>query len=241
MRDCLVIIPAFNEEENIKNVLKEILGAGLDIDILVINDGSTDRTQAAARAEGKVEVVSLPFNLGYGNALQTGFKYAVARGYQYVIQFDADGQHDPDDLRVILAMLRTGRADIIIGSRFLGRSSYKVGLLKKTAISIFRFLIKISTGVKITDPSSGLQGLTYKVFNYYAKMGNFPPDYPDADILIQMVLSKFRVCEFPANIRERNHGKSMHIGLKPVFYFVKMLVSIIVVLLRPRTIAGGTG
>lgn len=238
MKECLVIIPAFNEEHNIKKVLKEILEAGLDIDILVVNDGSTDRTQSAAGAAGKVKIVSLPFNLGYGNALQTGFKYAVANGYQYVIQFDADGQHDTDDLRVILSMLKSERADIIIGSRFLGRSTYKVGFLKKTAIYIFRFLIRISTGIKITDPSSGLQGLTYRVFEYYAQMGNFPPDYPDADILIQMILSKYRVCEFPANIRVRNHGAGMHAGLKPVFYIIKMMVSIIVVLLRPRSMEG---
>ena len=241
MTDCLIIIPAYNEEHNIKKVLEDLRESGLDLDILVVNDGSTDRTETIIRAERtkQTDIVSLPFNLGYGGALQAGFKYAVSRGYKYVIQFDADGQHDTGDIKVILSMLRSGRADIIIGSRFLGRSSYKVGFLKKIAFLVFRFLIKVSTGVKITDPSSGLQGLTYRAFEYYSKMGNFPPDYPDADILIQMILSKYRVCEFPANIRERNHGKSMHAGLKPIFYFIKMLVSIIVVLLRPRITVGG--
>lgn len=232
--DCLVLIPAFNEERNIGRVLKEIRSLNIDLDIVVINDGSRDKTAAVVEEEGE-KVITLPFNLGYGGALQTGFKYAAAMGYNYIVQFDADGQHDPGDIPIIINQLRTGLPDIVIGSRFLGNGSLSTGLMKKSAISVFRFLIKISTGVRITDPTSGLQGLTNRAFSYYAALGNYPEDFPDADTLIYMILSGYRVNEVPANMRERMSGKSMHVGFKTIFYFVKMLVSILVVLLREKT------
>jgi glycosyltransferase involved in cell wall biosynthesis len=207
------------------------------MDILVINDGSKDNTEKVAQDE-KVMIISHPYNLGYGGALQTGYKYAVMAGYKYVIQIDGDGQHDTEDIRLIIEMMRAG-SDIVIGSRFLGRGSYKTGFLKIIAIKIFRLIINISTKVKITDPSSGLQGLSRRTFCYYAKMGNFPPDYPDADILIQMIINGYKIVEFPANIKERIHGTSMHAGLRPVVYFFKLLVSILVVLLRQKSVVEG--
>lgn len=236
-RDILLIIPAFNEEKNIGKVLAEIQSCyNQRIDILVIDDGSTDNTLYAVSKAG-ADAIALPYNLGYGGALQTGFKYAVKKDYQYVIQFDGDGQHDSEDIETIIDLLINKHADIVIGSRFLGRGNFQAGRMKKIAIAIFRSIIKITTGLKMTDPSSGLQGLSREAFSYYAKMGNFPPDYPDADILIQMILNGYKIKEFPANIRIRNHGTSMHAGLKPVLYFMKMLVSIMVVLLRSRSIA----
>lgn len=233
--EYLLIIPAFNEEKNIKNVLAEIQSCYNYIDILVVNDGSTDNTLRSVQ-EVKVDIISLPYNLGYGGALQTGFKYAMNKDYRYVIQFDGDGQHDPKDIETIIELLTNGHADIAIGSRFLGRGNFKTGYMKKIAIAIFRLIIRITTGVKITDPSSGLQGLSRDAFIFYAKMGNFPTDYPDADILIQMILNGYKLKEFPANIRIRNHGTSMHAGLRPILYFMKMLVSIMVVLLRYKSV-----
>lgn len=234
--NLLLIIPAFNEGKNIKKVLAEIRSCyDHHLDILVIDDGSTDNTLSAA-SEAGTDIIALPYNLGYGGALQTGFKYAVKKDYQYAIQFDGDGQHDPEDIKTIIDLLLNKHADIVIGSRFLGRGNFQAGWMKKIAIAMFRSIIKITTGIKITDPSSGLQGLSREAFGYYAKMGNFPPDYPDADILIQMILNGYKIKEFPANIRIRNHGTSMHVGLKPLLYFMKMLVSIMVVLLRSRSI-----
>lgn len=238
MKSCLVIIPAYNEEKNIGKVIAEIRELELAVDILVVNDGSSDRTDEAVTA-AKTLLLNLPYNLGYGGALQTGFKYAVNKGYSYVITFDADGQHDPQDIITILKILKERKSDIVIGSRFLGRGNFETGILKKIAIQIFRWIIRFSTGFSITDPSSGLQGLSRRVYTYYAAMGNFPADYPDADVLIQMLLNKYKVVEFPANIRMRVHGKSMHRGLRPLYYFVKMLVSILVVLLRPKKTVEG--
>jgi glycosyltransferase involved in cell wall biosynthesis len=228
--DCLVLIPAFNEANNITGVLRGIRNLKMGLDILVINDGSTDNTPAAVEEAGE-RVINLCHNLGYGGALQTGFKFATSKGYQYVIQFDADGQHDPQDIPIILEQLRTGSADIVVGSRFLGKS-FKIGFFKQMAIILFRFIIIISTGSKITDPTSGLQGLTKQVFSHFAITANYPEDFPDADTLISSMLLGFRVTEIPANIRVRSTGQSMHTGFRTVFYLLKMLISISVVLMR---------
>lgn len=236
MHNCLIIIPAHNEEKNISNVLTEIQKHNPDVDILVINDGSGDKTAEIVMNMG-IKIINVPYNLGYGGALQTGFKYAVNQEYKYVIQFDGDGQHDSEDIKTIVELLVNVDTDIVIGSRFLGRGNFQTGCMKRIAIAIFRFIIKTTTGVKITDPSSGLQGLSRDAFAFYANMGNFPSDYPDADILIQMILNGYNVTEIPANIRVRNHGTSMHAGLRPILYFMKMLVSIMVVLLRHKSVA----
>jgi len=238
MFDTLVIIPAHNEERSITRVLREIYNLNLDADILVVNDGSTDRTAEIIREE-KCNIITLPYNIGYGGALQTGFKYAVARGYDFVVQFDSDGQHDPQDIVIIMDKLKNNEADIVIGSRFKGKGTLKTGFMKKTAISLFRLLIKMFAKTAITDPTSGLQGLTRPVFGYYSARGNFPGDYPDADVLIHMLRCGFRVVEFPANICTRDAGRSMHSGLKPVFYFFKVILSIIVVLLREKIFKEG--
>lgn len=236
--NCLVIIPAYNEEKNITQVLHSIQALPVSFDIVVVNDGSADQTGILA-AQANVEVINLFYNLGYGAALQTGFKYAASKNYSYVIQFDADGQHDPKDILTLYNSLVSGQWDIVIGSRFLNQASASISLPKKFAISIFRFLIWLFTKTWITDPTSGLQGLDKKVFHYYAQMGNFPEDFPDADTLIQMLFRKCKVTEIPAHIRPRNYGQSMHSGLKSLYYFVKMLVSILVVLLRAVFHKGG--
>jgi len=238
MFKALIIIPAYNEERNIGKVLAGIRDLKIDADVLVVNDGSTDKTEEIALREN-AKVISLPYNLGYGSALQTGFKYAVLNEYDYIIQFDGDGQHDPENIKVIINQLLTGEADIVIGSRFLGNCSYNIGYMKKIAIALFRLLIKKLGKAVITDPTSGLQGLTRNVFKYYSMKGNFPSDYPDADILIHMIRCKYRVREIPANIRQRDNGKSMHSGLKPIYYFVKVLLSILVVVLRDKISSRG--
>lgn len=230
--NVLIIIPAFNEEKNILTVLRELSTTSTSCDVLVVDDGSKDATASVARDEGAT-VINHLFNIGYGGALQTGFKYAVLFDYDYVIQFDADGQHSPEDINEILSKLKTNSCDIVIGSRFLTPTS-KIGLMKGIAIRCFRYLIKHFTGATITDPTSGLQGLNRKVFSYYAKMGNYPEDFPDADTLIHMLRKKYSVCEIPANMRDRMSGNSMHIGLKALYYFFKMLVSIVVVVIRDK-------
>lgn len=229
----LIIIPAYNEEKNIGDVITNLRGYNYDIDIIVINDASKDHTEHVVLEKGE-KIINHFYNLGYGGALQTGFKYAVEKGYQYVIQFDGDGQHDPKDLQRIIETLKTGYYDIVIGSRFLEKNSFQRSLAKKVAIAIFQMIIRVSTGVKITDPTSGLQGLTRNAFCYYSRMGNFPDDFPDADTLIHMLKRNYRVKEVPAYMKNRRYGQSMHSGLKSIYYTFKMLISISVVLVRAK-------
>lgn len=233
MSKTIIIIPAYNEEKNIAAVLRDIKGKNLGADILVIDDGSLDRTKEIAMSEG-VNVISHLYNLGYGAALQTGFKYSIKNGYDFVVQFDGDGQHDPDELLPMINELKKNDADIIIGSRFLGKGNFKMGILKKTVVSFMKFLIKLSTGYRVTDPTSGFKGLSGRTFGYYGQRENFPQDYPDADILIQMMRLNYKVREIPVNVRYRNQGTSMHSGLKPIVYIMKILLSILIILIRDR-------
>ncbi|WP_336787919.1 glycosyltransferase family 2 protein [Paenibacillus sp. MMO-177] len=230
----LIVIPAYNEEENIGTVLQHLLDAALPADILVINDGSKDQTEAVAKAYA-VKVMSHPCNLGYGAALQTGYKYATKNGYPYIIQFDSDGQHDPADLPAIMRELQEGKADIVMGSRFLDESSsFATGIVKGAGIRFFRLLIHRLTGKRISDPTSGLRGVSSSVFQYYSIRDRFPADFPDADILIQQILMKFEIKEVPARMKQREAGMSMHAGLRPVFYMMQILLSILIVMLRHK-------
>lgn len=237
MNSVLVIMPAYNEGENIVQVIEAIQMLREPFDLLVINDGSEDRTVEQVKARG-VSVVSLPYNSGYGVACQTGFKYAVEMNYKYVLQMDSDGQHRPEDLIKLLEPLMREEADIVIGSRFISHNSYAIGFLKKIAIGFFCKIIKGITGAEITDPSSGLQGLSRKTFKFYAQMDNYPMDYPDADVLIRMILLGFRVKEIPATFHNRAHGKSMHSGIKPVYYMLKVCMSVLLVVLREKLSKG---
>lgn len=231
----LVVIPAFNEEANIGRVLEELLAARLAVDILVVNDGSRDRTEERARRIDGVVVLSHPCNLGYGAALQTGYKYAVKNRYPFIIQFDSDGQHSPQDLPAIMAELERGGTDIVMGSRFVRKDgSFETGVVKGAGIRFFRMLIKQLTGKRITDPTSGLRGVSRRVFSYYSVRDRFPADFPDADILIQQILMKFSIAEVPARMKQREAGVSMHAGFKPVIYMFQILLSILVVLIRHK-------
>lgn len=234
MNESLVVIPAYNEEDNIAEVLQGIKKLDMPLDILVVNDGSRDNTMKEVLKEN-VSIINLPYNMGYGAALQTGFKYASIKGYRYVVQFDADGQHSACDLPVLIGELKNGNYDIVVGSRFRENPSYKVGFTKRLAISFFRFLIRSLTGKEITDPTSGLKGLSTRAFQFYSITDNFPQDFPDADVLIKMLYLRYNIHEVPAHIKERISGKSMHSGLKPILYFIKMLISIFVVIIMGNT------
>ena len=247
-KETLLIIPAYNEEMNIENTLDSLLRTPIhkEVDILVINDKSTDATLSKLRKyEPEVHVIDQVFNMGYGAALQTGYKYAADHGYSYLLQMDADGQHDPRSLKAILQRLKgesgpSGHApkkkacveegripDIIIGSRFLeGSETFKISALKKIAIGFFVAAIRGLTGYRLTDPTSGLQGLNRKAFSYYAGFSNFDIRYPDLNMIIQMLFLGFHVEEVPAIMHERVAGTSMHAGLyNSMKYMGVMIVS----------------
>jgi len=236
----LIVVPAFNEAGNIGRVVGGIRETVPGTAILVVDDGSSDDTTALAREAGAA-VISLPFNLGYGVALQTGFKYALQQGYDYVIQMDADGQHDPGSVEDLVAEVRKGQADVILGSRFLGSSSFKPQIARKLGIVLFRAIVSGVVGERISDPTSGFQALNRKVLELYATE-TYPVDYPDADVLIMAHRAGFKIKEIPVVMYSAAPtGKSMHSGFRPLYYVFKMFLSILVTLMRPRRYEGGAG
>lgn len=233
MNEFLMIIPACNEEANISRVLSSLNQLKLPIDILVVDDGSSDRTVQIA-STFPVFVLSHPTNLGYGCAIQTGYRFAARRGYPYVISFDADGQHDPAYVLHMMEAIQQEGTDVVIGSRFLMKGDMKVGWMKRLAFKFFRGLIYSATKKKITDPTSGFRAYKFSVYEPLANELNFPWDYPDSNFIIEIILNQNRVVEIPVNMYDRENGKSMqHSSLiKACVYTLQILLSVFVVILR---------
>jgi glycosyltransferase involved in cell wall biosynthesis len=230
----LVVIPAFNEAGRVGTVIRDLRGALPTIDVLVINDGSSDTTAAEAAAAG-AHVVTLPVNLGYGAALQTGYKYAVRHDYDVVGQIDADGQHRAEHFPLLLEQLQRPGVDVVLGSRFLDRDGhYRPSVAKKLGIGLFGRLATAMTRQHVSDPTSGFQAMRLDVARFFCT-DVYPADYPDADILILLHRSGFRVSEVPVQMEASPEGKSMHRGHKSLYYVYKMMLSILVTVLRPRS------
>lgn len=243
MKEVLILIPAYNEEGSLGSFLTELEAAHVHdlADILVINDYSHDRTANIAHMH-HVLVINHVYNLGYGSALQLGYKYAVRQNYRYVIQLDADGQHDACNVRNIYQALTTPDGegitpDIVIGSRFSeGSQSFPLSGIKRISINFFRWMIKAITHEEIKDPTSGLQGLSREAFLYYSKYLNFDNMYPDANMIVQMLMLGYRIREIPSVMHERTAGQSMHSGIiKPLIYMMVMPLSVLAVYLRLKT------
>lgn len=228
----LIVIPAFNEAASIGKVLSEIKQQVSHIPILVINDGSSDRTAAIAEKHG-ARVITLPYNSGYGVALQTGFIYALQNKFTTVLHMDADGQHDPHFIKPLLQEIKKDDVDVVIGSRFLGSCDYKTSLPKRLGMIIFGSIASTIIHQKVTDPTSGFQAIKGKTLEFAA--GDFyPPDYPDADFIIVLHRHGFRIREIPVTMHPNAENKSMHRGHKTLYYVFKMVLSIVVTLLREK-------
>jgi glycosyltransferase involved in cell wall biosynthesis len=230
VKSHLVVIPAFNEGKHVGKVLDEVIETLRGVDVLVVNDGSTDNTLETAKNKG-VMVLDMPFNIGYGGAIQTGFRFAVENGYDFVITMDADGQHDPGYTKNLIDTIDREKADVVIGSRFL-EGTYKMGFTRRTGARLFSKIACFYTGTKFTDPTSGFQILNRKVFSYLAEGNNYPLDYPDVNIIMALHKMKFKVVEAPVKMKQKPGGKSMHSGLKPFIYVVRMLLAVAMILLR---------
>jgi glycosyltransferase involved in cell wall biosynthesis len=224
-----IIIPAYNEAGRIATTIAGIRKFG-NADIVVVDDGSNDSTASEARAAG-ARVIELPFNLGYGAALQTGFKYALDKGYEFAVQMDADGQHDPASIKTLIEPVIADEVDVTIGSRFMDKGNYKAPFVRRMGMYFFGLIASLFTGRKITDPTSGFQALNKKVMEFYASAA-YPVDYPDADMIIMLHRQGFRFKEVPV-IMHNAAKRSMHGGiLNPMYYIFKMMLSIFVTLLR---------
>lgn len=225
----IVIVPSYNEERNIPKVIEGIKNSISKPHIAVIDDGSSDNTPLIAKSLG-VEVIKLPFNMGYGVALQTGYKYALENDYDYVIQIDGDGQHDPKHIEDLLRELKKGKVDSVIGSRFLVNEN-QVPFFRGLVIRLFGFITSLLIGHKITDPCSGYRAMNKKIIKFLVK-DLYPEDYPDADLIITLHRAGFCIKEIPVRVHPNIQGKTMHSGLKPLYYIYKMFLSVFLNLFR---------
>jgi glycosyltransferase involved in cell wall biosynthesis len=220
----LIIIPAYNEENNLPNTITLIKKILPKIDIVIINDGSSDKTAMVVQKPG-VTMVNHSVNLGDGAARQTGFKFALMNNYEYAVHLDADGQHDAAYVPVILNELKKGQYDIIIGSRYLSDKRYRIPFLRYVGMKIFSLIATAITRNPITDPTSGFRGINRKAMEFYVKHF-YPQSYPDADVIIASHYAGLKIKEIPVSMIERKYGKSLHGGLSPVYYIYKMFLSI---------------
>lgn len=218
----LIVIPAWNEEAALPAVLRELARRVPEHDVLVVDDGSTDATARVARAMG-VPVASLPFNLGIGGALRTGFRYAVQHGYDRAVQFDADGQHDPDSIATLLDALDAG-ADLVVGSRFASEEhEYAVSPVRGTAMRLLRVAVSLLARQRFTDTSSGFRAFSRPMLEYFAR--TYPVEYMDSvEALLLACYAGFRVVELPVAMRHRVAGAASNRNLKLLYHYVRLLI-----------------
>lgn len=228
----LVVVPAFNEQNNILGVVAEIRACIPDADILVVNDCSVDDTACRARLADEVKVIDLPYNLGIGGAVQTGFKYALARGYDYMVQIDGDGQHLPREVaKLSLAMDRNG-ADMVIGSRFLDIESFRTTRLRRLGIKVFYYLFRVLINARITDGTSGFRLYNRRSIAVLAR--HYASDYPEPDAIILLKKHGLRIAEVGVEMRAREHGHSSITPMKSPYYMAKVILSILCSSTRTR-------
>ncbi len=225
----IAVVPAFNEERNIGPLLAELAALDPDLEVVVVSDGSTDRTAEVASAAG-AHVVSLPFNLGIGGAVQTGFRFAWEGGYELAVRLDGDGQHDPSQLPAIVAPVVAGDADLAIGSRFLESGGYRSSAARRFGIRVLARVVSFIAHERLTDTTSGFQALNRKAIRLFA--ADLPRDYPEVEGLVMAIRHHLRVKEVPVTMREREHGRSSIGSLTSVYYMFKVLLAVFVDLFR---------
>ncbi|MBF0123137.1 MAG: glycosyltransferase family 2 protein [Candidatus Omnitrophica bacterium] len=232
----LAIIPAYNEAGNIARTVCEVLAQPQGIIPLVIDDGSRDQTSQEAFRAG-ARVVQLPFNLGIGGAVQTGYRYALENNFDIAVQIDGDGQHDSAYLSVLIQPVVDGEADMSIGSRFLGgKAGFQSSFGRRLGIGFFRGLIRFLTGFYATDPTSGFRACNRRLIALFA--GYYPSDFPEPEAIVVARRLRARVCEVPVIMRERREGKSSIGKLKSPYYMIKVTAAIFLHMLKDRKVYG---
>ena len=227
----LAIVPALNEERAIGSVIDEIKAFDPTFDVLVIDDGSYDKTAENAAAHG-ARVVRLPYNLGIGGSVQTGFRYAFTRGYDLVARVDGDGQHDPSQLSSLMPVVLADQADICVGSRFAGAGGYRSSGVRRVGIRILAGTVSLLTGQRVTDTTSGFQVLNRRAIALFAQ--DYPHDYPEVEAAVMLHKHRLRLAEVPVTMRERAHGNSSITALRSVYYMTKVLLAVGVAMFRRR-------
>jgi glycosyltransferase involved in cell wall biosynthesis len=228
----LVFIPAWNEEHSIEEVIADARASLPGADLLVIDDGSTDRTAARARRAGAM-VASLPFNQGVGAAHQTGYIFALANGYEICGQLDGDGQHPAPELARLLEVIISGEADLVVGSRFSGDSDYRATRARRGGQKMFSLLVSSVTGQSFTDTTSGMRALNHRAMALFVR--RYSSEFAEVESLQQAVRAGLRVRELPVGMLPRTGGDSFITPVGSAFYIFKTLVVLMVGQLRPRT------
>lgn len=226
----IAIVPAWNESGAIGKVVGEIKGLDLAIDVLVIDDASTDDTAAVAESHGAT-VLRLPFNVGIGGAVQTGFRYALEEGYEVAVRLDGDGQHAASEIPRILGPVDAGDADLVIGSRFVDPDgTYRPPFARRIGIGVFARLVSILGGQRVTDTTSGFVALDRAGIELFAR--EFPHDYPEVEATLVALRSGLRVTQVQVDMRERTTGSSSITFVRSLYYIVKVMLSLLVASLR---------
>jgi glycosyltransferase involved in cell wall biosynthesis len=229
----IAIVPAYNEERNVGRVLDELRAFDPGLDVVVVSDGSVDGTARVAREHG-AHVVQLPFNLGIGGAVQTGFRYAYEHGYDLVVRCDGDGQHVPGELPKVLEPVLADRADIAVGSRFAGGDGYRSSATRRVGIRLLALVVSAIARQRVTDTTSGFQALNRKALVLFA--ADYPHDYPEVEGLVMTVKHRLRLEEVPVAMREREHGRSSITAARSVYYMTRVLLALFVGLFRRRVV-----
>lgn len=224
-KKTLLIIPAYNEQENIAKVVDQLIQEFPQYEYIIVNDGSGDLTEEICEKNG-YNLLNLPINLGIGGAVQAGYRYAKKYGYEIAIQIDGDGQHDISYVEEVIRPILEGKADVVIGSRFLRKEGFQSSAARRVGIRILSGLILICTGTKIYDVTSGFRAVNRKFINIYSE--DYPSDYPEPEALITAVLSGGRVKEVPVIMKERSGGTSSINMRKSVYYMIKVTLAILI-------------
>jgi glycosyltransferase involved in cell wall biosynthesis len=232
----LAVIPAYNESATVAGVVARVRADAPDFDVLVVNDGSTDATAERARAAG-ADVLEMPFNVGIGGAVQAGFVYARENGYQYMVQIDGDGQHEPREVATLMKeMAADPTLDVVCGSRFLVPGEYLAPISRRSGIHVFAFLLSRIVKQPVTDPTSGFRLYNRRAIELFSR--DYPHDYPEVEAVLMLHHHRLRMSEVPVKMFERGGGRSSISSGKSLYYMIKVLLALFVGLLRRRPVPG---
>ena len=229
--NALIIIPAYNEEDNIEAVIENLRFNCSNSDYIVINDCSTDNTKEILKTS-HIEYIDLPVNLGIGGGVQIGYRYALEHDYDIVIQFDGDGQHDAAYIKDLIAPIEAGETDVAIGSRFITKKGFQSSFLRRFGISFLSNLIYVLCGLRVKDVTSGMRAVNRKMIEEYAH--NYAQDYPEPEAILTAGLMKAKVVEVPVQMRERQGGTSSINALRSAYYMIKVSLALVMVRLTAR-------
>jgi glycosyltransferase involved in cell wall biosynthesis len=231
----LAVVPAYNEGGSVAQVVRSLHERAPRFDVIVIDDGSTDDTADRARSAG-AEVIVLPYNLGIGGAVQTGFQYALDHGYDYMAQVDGDGQHEPEELETLLVAMQADESlDVVCGSRFLSaETSYLAPISRRTGIHLFAFTLSKILGQRVTDPTSGFRLYNRRAIGLFAR--DYPHDYPEVEAVLMLHSHRLKMAETSVRMHQRGAGRSSITRARSLYYMVKVSLALVVGLMRRRSV-----